>query len=190
MCVMRCFTMSRGRCPNCAGSASSASCRQILDRCLAKEPRDRYQKMEELRDDLRGVLQEVTSSETSGEPIYQCDSGTARHLSGENPVSRAMRWLEGAQSRSHFGARRGDTNQTDDSRDTFHHDCRSGKKESGDPAFRNLSQRSGVELLRILACRCCDHRTRARALAGGAAIFGDCEDIRAGKWIRAKSDRN
>src|SRR5882762_1970780 len=33
---------------------------QILDRCLAKEPRDRYQKIDELRNDLRGVLQEVT----------------------------------------------------------------------------------------------------------------------------------
>jgi len=32
----------------------------ILDRALAKEPRDRYQKMEELRDDLRSVLQDVT----------------------------------------------------------------------------------------------------------------------------------
>src|SRR3979409_284265 len=37
------------------------SLQQILDRCLAKEPRNRYQKMEELRDDLRGVLQEISA---------------------------------------------------------------------------------------------------------------------------------
>ena len=34
---------------------------QILDRTLQKEPRDRYQKMEELRDDLKSVLREVTA---------------------------------------------------------------------------------------------------------------------------------
>src|SRR5215212_1370888 len=34
---------------------------QILDRALAKEPRDRYQKMEELRDDLKSVLREVNA---------------------------------------------------------------------------------------------------------------------------------
>src|SRR5256714_12896635 len=44
-----------------------ASLQQILDRCLAKEPRNRYQKMEELRDDLRGVLHEVSASETTGQ---------------------------------------------------------------------------------------------------------------------------
>ena len=40
---------------------------QILDRCLAKEPRDRYQKMEEVRDDLRRVLQEVSVADGSGQ---------------------------------------------------------------------------------------------------------------------------
>ena len=33
---------------------------QILDRAMAKEPRERYQKVVELRDDLRQVLREVT----------------------------------------------------------------------------------------------------------------------------------
>ena len=45
---------------------------RILDRCLAKEPRDRYQKVEELRDDLRGVLRELTSSETTGQRLPAC----------------------------------------------------------------------------------------------------------------------
>ncbi|HYP50039.1 MAG TPA: serine/threonine-protein kinase, partial [Pyrinomonadaceae bacterium] len=33
---------------------------QILDKALAKNPRDRYQKIVDLRDDLRGILQEIT----------------------------------------------------------------------------------------------------------------------------------
>jgi len=72
-----------------------ARLQQILDRCIAKEPRDRYQKMEEVRDDLRGVLQEVSSSETTGQPFTSVMPEPARHLAGANPVSRAMRWLKG-----------------------------------------------------------------------------------------------
>jgi serine/threonine protein kinase/tetratricopeptide (TPR) repeat protein len=68
---------------------------QILDRCLAKEPRDRYQKIDELRDDLRAVLQEVSTSETTGQPFTSVTPEPARHLPGANPVSRAMRWLKG-----------------------------------------------------------------------------------------------
>ena len=65
---------------------------QILDRCLEKEPRNRYQKIEELRDDLRRVLQEVTTSDTTGQ-FRGVAHEPARHLSGSSPVSRAMRWL-------------------------------------------------------------------------------------------------
>jgi serine/threonine protein kinase/tetratricopeptide (TPR) repeat protein len=67
---------------------------QILDRCLAKEPRERYQKMEELRDDLRSVLQEVSTAETTGQPFTSVAPEPARHLAGANPVSRAMRWFK------------------------------------------------------------------------------------------------
>jgi eukaryotic-like serine/threonine-protein kinase len=72
-----------------------ARLQQILDRCMAKEPRDRYQKMEEVRDDLRGVLQEVSTSETTGQPFTSVMPEPARHLAGASPVSRAMRWLKG-----------------------------------------------------------------------------------------------
>src|SRR6185295_13495075 len=67
---------------------------QILDRCLAKEPRDRYQKIDELRDDLRGVLQELSSSQASGQEFTSVTPEPARHLSGGGTVSRAMRWLK------------------------------------------------------------------------------------------------
>jgi serine/threonine-protein kinase len=72
-----------------------ARLQQILDHCVAKEPRDRYQKMEDLRDDLRAVLQEVSTSETTGQPFTSVVPEPARHLAGASPVSRAMRWLKG-----------------------------------------------------------------------------------------------
>src|SRR6202171_753136 len=65
---------------------------QILDRAMAKDPRDRYQKMEDMRDELRRVLEELGA----GVPSSQSSSATPeppRHLGGANPVTRAMRWI-------------------------------------------------------------------------------------------------
>jgi eukaryotic-like serine/threonine-protein kinase len=66
---------------------------QILDRALAKDPRDRYQKVVELRDDLKSVLRESNSGNTS-----QFDEITPlmspRHLSSPGPVARALRWFK------------------------------------------------------------------------------------------------
>jgi serine/threonine protein kinase/tetratricopeptide (TPR) repeat protein len=66
----------------------------IMDRALAKEARDRYQKMEDMREDLRSVLQDIAVAETSGVPLESVAPEPPRHLSGANPVSRAMRWLK------------------------------------------------------------------------------------------------
>jgi eukaryotic-like serine/threonine-protein kinase len=63
---------------------------QILDRAMAKEPRDRYQKITELRDELRNVLREIS---TPGESAESALPAPPRHVAGANPVSRAMRWL-------------------------------------------------------------------------------------------------
>ena len=64
-----------------------ARLQQILDRALQKDPRNRYQKIEELRDELRKVLHEVAGG-------AQFEEATApRHLGGSSPVGRAMRWL-------------------------------------------------------------------------------------------------
>jgi serine/threonine-protein kinase len=63
----------------------------ILDRTLQKDPKDRYQKVGELRDDLRVVLREVESGAPQGfEPITHV---APRHLSGTGRVGRALRWL-------------------------------------------------------------------------------------------------
>ena len=64
----------------------------ILDRTLAKDPKQRYQKVGELRDDLRIALREVEAggSQSFAEPITPI---APRHLSGTGRFGRAMRWL-------------------------------------------------------------------------------------------------
>jgi serine/threonine-protein kinase len=64
----------------------------ILDRTLAKDPKQRYQKVGELRDDLRMVLREVEvgSSQAFSEPLTPI---APRHLSGTGRFGRALRWL-------------------------------------------------------------------------------------------------
>lgn len=64
-----------------------ARLQQILDKTMQKDPRDRYQKIGELRDELRKILQDVTT----GAPMDV--AAAPRHLGGSTPVGRAMRWL-------------------------------------------------------------------------------------------------
>jgi len=63
---------------------------QIIDKALAKQPKDRYQKIADMRDDLRHVLQDI-----SGIPMMQGDTYLPRHLDNESPVKRAWNWLTG-----------------------------------------------------------------------------------------------
>src|SRR5437667_3261347 len=66
----------------------------ILDRALAKDPKNRYQKAAALRNDLRTVLREIETGtlQSFAEPMTPV---APRHLSGTGRVGRAMRWLRG-----------------------------------------------------------------------------------------------
>ena len=68
---------------------------EILDRALAKDPRDRYQQISELRDDLRSVLHEIGAD--SSDPLLMAGrvaTITPRHESGSDTIGhRFRRWL-------------------------------------------------------------------------------------------------
>src|ERR1700704_2507591 len=65
---------------------------QILDRAMSKDPRDRYQKMEEMRDEVRHALEEIGAG-AGTTPATSVAPEPPRHAAGANPVSRAMRWI-------------------------------------------------------------------------------------------------
>ncbi len=67
---------------------ASPRLQQILDRALAKDPRERYQKIQDLREDLRKALREA-----AGETQFEVAAQAPRHLAGASPVARAMHWL-------------------------------------------------------------------------------------------------
>src|SRR5258707_9647592 len=66
-----------------------ARLQQILDKAMQKEPRSRYQKIDEWRDELRKVLHDIASGAQFEEATAPRHVG---HLGGSSPVGRAMRW--------------------------------------------------------------------------------------------------
>src|SRR5829696_230191 len=61
----------------------------ILDKALQKEPKNRYQKISQMRDDLRAVLQEV-----AGAQLMAGDTYAPNHLDG-GVLKRALNWFTG-----------------------------------------------------------------------------------------------
>jgi serine/threonine-protein kinase len=62
----------------------------IVNKALAKNPKDRYQKISDMRDDLRNIMQEI-----SGVPMFQGDTFAPRHLGNNNVMKRAWGWITG-----------------------------------------------------------------------------------------------
>ncbi|HEX6622735.1 MAG TPA: protein kinase [Pyrinomonadaceae bacterium] len=68
---------------------------QILDRALAKDPEARYQRIEELRDELRAVLRETAADEAATLPT-DVTPVPPRRLAGTGGVAGTIRrWLRG-----------------------------------------------------------------------------------------------
>jgi serine/threonine protein kinase/tetratricopeptide (TPR) repeat protein len=70
-----------------------ARLQDILSKALTKDPRDRYQRMSEFRDDLRSVIRDVSSGNIAG--LDESVTPVApKHLRPASPISRAFRWLK------------------------------------------------------------------------------------------------
>jgi serine/threonine-protein kinase len=61
----------------------------IVDKALQKDPKDRYQKIAIMRDDLRAVLQQI-----AGVPVMPNDTYAPSHADG-SAVKRAWNWITG-----------------------------------------------------------------------------------------------
>src|SRR5687767_13591168 len=74
-----------------------AKLQAIIDKALAKDPRNRYQKISYFAEDLRAVIRELGADSLPG-----LDDSTMpvapKHLTPANPVTRALRWLKKSTS--------------------------------------------------------------------------------------------
>ena len=69
----------------------------VLDKALAKDPRNRYQKIYHFADDLRAIIRELGSDSLPG--LDESTTPVApKHLKQDSPVTRALRWLTGSKS--------------------------------------------------------------------------------------------
>jgi serine/threonine-protein kinase len=65
---------------------------QIIDKALAKDPKQRYQKIAQMRDDLRGVMQQI-----AGAPLMPGDTFAPAYADG-GAVKRMLNWFTGRNS--------------------------------------------------------------------------------------------
>ena len=69
---------------------------RALERALAKEPGDRYQKISEMRDDLRAIYHEGVSVNDFVDLTELESEVSSWHVLGSNRLARAVRWLRTA----------------------------------------------------------------------------------------------
>jgi serine/threonine protein kinase/tetratricopeptide (TPR) repeat protein len=64
----------------------------VLDKALAKDPRNRYQRISHFADDLRAIIRDLGSDSLPG--LDEATTPVApKHLKQASPVTRALRWL-------------------------------------------------------------------------------------------------
>jgi len=68
----------------------------ILDKALAKDVRNRYQRISQLGDDLRAVIRELGAESLPGLEDNMAPVAP-KHLEPRNPMARALRWLTGSK---------------------------------------------------------------------------------------------
>jgi serine/threonine-protein kinase len=68
---------------------------QIIDKALAKDPRNRYQRISQFADDIRLVVRETGAELTIDDSIATV---APKHLNTGSTVARALRWLKGKTS--------------------------------------------------------------------------------------------
>jgi serine/threonine-protein kinase len=74
----------------------------IVDKTLAKDPRDRYQRISHFANDLRSVIRELGAESLPG--IDESTTPVApKHMAPRSPVTRALRWLTGSKGAESAG---------------------------------------------------------------------------------------
>jgi eukaryotic-like serine/threonine-protein kinase len=122
---------------NLRSGQSTERLQQILDRALAKDPRDRYQKVTQFRDDLRAVLRDLNASH---EAAVAEGPVAPRYLHSQSPVSRAFRWLKGVAGSEEKSGRRRSSSQPSHAHDTPTSLADRERKSVAILPFRNLGQ--------------------------------------------------
>jgi len=171
---------------------------EIVDRALAKRPDQRYQRMSELREDVRAAMREVAAAsgveDTSGAelPGDLVPLTRPRHGGGQRGLGRSFRrwWrsltgseaqptslppgMKPATSTSTGGG--GSTSSSVPPRGASRHAARQQVRRAEvnrHPPLPQPVERPRIELLRILARRRRHHRARSAALARRAPLFAD-----------------